>query len=77
MLADLEPPYVVIKPGVREEEFYALAGEDTDWEYLDGRLVMSPASMRHEELFRFLLNLLVPYGRDPRQNSHDFPSDFR
>jgi Uma2 family endonuclease len=58
VLADLEPPYVVIKPGVREEEFYALAGEDTDWEYLDGRLVMSPASMRHEELFRFLLNLL-------------------
>ncbi len=58
MLADLEPPYVVIKPGVREEEFYALAGEDSDWEYLDGRLVMSPASKQHEQLFRFLLTLL-------------------
>jgi Uma2 family endonuclease len=58
MLADLEPPYLVIKPGVREEEFYALAGEDSDWEYLDGRLVMSPASKRHEKLFRFLLTLL-------------------
>jgi len=58
MLADLEPPFLVIKPGAREEEFYALAGEDSDWEYLDGRLVMSPASKRHEELFRFLLTLL-------------------
>lgn len=61
MLADLEPPYVVIKPGVREEEFYALAGEDSDWEYLDGRLVMSPASDRHENLFRFLLTLLSAF----------------
>lgn len=57
MLADLEPPYVVIKPDVSEEEFYAL-GEDSDWEYLDGRLVMSPASDRHEDLFSFLLTLL-------------------
>lgn len=58
MLLDLEPPYLLIKPGVREDEFYALAGEDSDWEYLDGRLVMSPASDRHEDLFRFLLTLL-------------------
>lgn len=57
MLADLEPPYVVIKPDVSEEEFYAL-GEDSDWEYLDGRLVMSPASDRREDLFSFLLTLL-------------------
>jgi Uma2 family endonuclease len=57
MLVDLEPPYLVIKPGVREDEFYAL-GEDSDWEFLDGRLVMSPASDRHEDLFRFLLTLL-------------------
>lgn len=57
MLADLDPPYVVIKPDVREEEFYALR-EDNDWEYLDGRLVMSPASDRHEDLFSFLLTLL-------------------
>lgn len=58
VLADLEPPFLVIKPGVREDEFYALAGEDSEWEYLDGRLVMSPASNRHEDLFRFLLTLL-------------------
>jgi Uma2 family endonuclease len=58
MLVHLEPPYLVIKPGVREDEFYALGTEDSDWEYLDGRLVMSPASDRHEDLFRFLLTLL-------------------
>jgi Uma2 family endonuclease len=58
MPVDLEPPYVLIKPGLGEDEFYALAGEDSDWEYLDGRLVMSPASDRHEDLFRFLLTLL-------------------
>ena len=58
MRTDLEPPYVLIKPGIGEDEFYALAGEDSDWEYLDGRLVMSPASDRHEDLFRFLLTLL-------------------
>jgi Uma2 family endonuclease len=61
VLADLEPPYLVIKPGVREDEFYALAGEDSEWEYLDGRLVRSPASDRHEDLFRFLLTLLSSY----------------
>jgi len=51
-----EPPFVLIKPGIPEEEFYAL-GEDSGWEYLDGRLVMSPASDRHEDLFRFLITL--------------------
>lgn len=58
MIVDLEPPYLVIKPAVSEEEFYALEGEDSDWEFLDGRLVMSPASNRHEDLFRFLMIVL-------------------
>ena len=53
-----EPPYLIVKPGVSEEEFYRLADEDSDWEYLDGRIVMhSPASNRHEDLIRFLLTL--------------------
>jgi Uma2 family endonuclease len=60
MQADLEPPYLLIKPGIPEEEFYAL-GEDSDWEYLDGRLVMSPASDRHEDLFRFLITLFSAF----------------
>jgi len=59
MEISLEPPFLIIKPGISEEEFYRLAGEDDDWEYLDGRIVMhSPASERHEDLFRFLLTLL-------------------
>lgn len=59
MQIDLEPPYLIIKPDVSEEDFYRLADEDSDWEYLDGRLVMhSPASNRHEDLFNFLSTLL-------------------
>jgi len=55
----LEPPYLIVKPGVTERDFYRLADEDSDWEYLDGRIVMhSPASDRHEDLFSFLISLL-------------------
>src|SRR6266545_6479682 len=58
----LEPPYLIVKPGITEEEFYRLADEDSDWEYLDGRLFMhSPASDRHEDLFSFLLTLIRGY----------------
>ena len=60
MQAELEPPYLLIKPGIPEEEFYAL-GEDCGWEYVDGRLVMSPASDRHEDLFRFLITLFSAF----------------
>jgi Uma2 family endonuclease len=62
MQISLEPPYLIVKPGISEEEFYRLADEDSDWEYLDGRIVMhSPASNRHENIFRFLLTLLSVY----------------
>ena len=61
MQVELEPPFVIVRPGVSEDEFYRLAGEDSEWEYLDGRLVMSPASDRHEDLFCFLLTLLRAY----------------
>jgi Uma2 family endonuclease len=54
----LDPPYLIVKPGMTENDFYRLANEDSDWEYLDGRIVMhSPASRRHEDMFRFLLTL--------------------
>jgi Uma2 family endonuclease len=66
MQVDLEPPFLLVKPGVREDEFYALAGEDSDWEYLDGRLVMSPASDRHEDLFSFLMVLLRGFLEERR-----------
>jgi Uma2 family endonuclease len=55
----LEPPYLIIKPGFEEEEFYRLADEDSNWEYLDGRIIVhSPASYRHERIFAFLFTLL-------------------
>jgi Uma2 family endonuclease len=54
----LDPPYLVIRPGISEEDFYRFAGEDNDWEYIDGRIVMhSPASFQHEDLQGFLLTL--------------------
>lgn len=62
MEINLEPPFLIVKPGLSEDEFYRLADEDSDWEYLDGRIVMhSPASDHHEDLFRFLLTLLSVY----------------
>ncbi len=62
MHLDIEPPFEIIKPEMTEADFYRLAGEDSDWEFLDGRIVMhSPASNRHEDLFRFLLTLLSVY----------------
>lgn len=60
MHLEIESPFI-IRTGVTEEEFYRLTGEDSEWEYLDGKLVMSPASDRHEDLFSFLLTLLRTY----------------
>ena len=67
MQINLEPPYLIVKPGISEEEFYRVADEDSDWEYLDGRILMhSPASDQHENLFRFLLTLLSAYLDEKR-----------
>ena len=58
----LEPPFLIIRPFATEDDFYREAGEDSDWEYLDGRIVMhSPASRQHEDLFSFLMVLLRAY----------------
>src|SRR5262249_37451892 len=65
MHLDVEPPFLLVKPGLTEGDFYRLADEDSDWEYLDGRVVMhSPASNRHENLFSFLLALLRVFVDD-------------
>ena len=65
MHIDIEPPYVVVKPGLTEDDFYRLADEDSDWEFLDGRIVMhSPASNRHEDLFLFLAFLFRGFADD-------------
>jgi len=57
MQLDVAPPFVLVKPVNGERDYYDLADEDSPWELLDGRLVMSPALDRHEVLFRFLLTL--------------------
>jgi len=63
----IEPPYLIVKAGLSEDDFYRLAGEDSDWEYLDGRIVMhSQASNRYENIFRFLLTLLSAYLDEKR-----------
>lgn len=50
---------MLIKPGVSEEQFYRWADEDSNWEYLDGRIIVhSPASYSHEDLFAWFLVLL-------------------
>ncbi len=58
MQLDVAPPFLLVKPVSGERDYYDLADEDAPWELLDGRLVMSPASDRHEDLFRFVLTLL-------------------
>lgn len=62
---DVEAPFVVTKPVADEREFYDLLDEDAPWELLDGSLVMSPASNRHEDLFSFL-NVLLRAWLDER-----------
>ncbi len=58
MQLHVEGPFVLVKPIDDEREFYDLDDEDSPWELLDGRLVMSPASHHHEDLFRFLLTVM-------------------
>ena len=57
MQLDVEPPFVLFKPVDDERAYYDGLDEDSPWELLGGRLAMSPASERHEDLFRFLLTL--------------------
>ena len=58
----IKPPFLLIKPFVTEEAYYRDATEDSNWEYLDGRLVMhSGESNWHEDRFGFLLTLLSGY----------------
>jgi Uma2 family endonuclease len=59
MRSDPEAPPA---PALTEEEFYALSGEDSPWEFLDGQLVVrEAASLRHEEICSFLNALFRIY----------------
>jgi Uma2 family endonuclease len=58
----IDPPFLILKPGVSEEEFFQLANEDISCELIGGTLMIhSPASREHESIFRFLLRLLADY----------------
>lgn len=51
-----------MKPGVSEEEFWELANEDSDYELIDGVLIIhSPASEEHEDIFAHLTTILRFY----------------
>lgn len=59
----IEPPYLIRKFGVSEEEYDQFTDEDTKADLFDGTLIIhSPASTRHETIFKFLLFLMYGYA---------------
>jgi len=57
-----EGDFVIFKSGVTEERFWEIANEDTNYELIDGVLVIhSPASKEHEEIFGYLFSILNYY----------------
>jgi Uma2 family endonuclease len=59
----VEPPYLVQKYGVTEEEFDQFANEDVKAELFDGVLIVhSPATLRHDDLCTFLSALMRVYA---------------
>ncbi len=51
----IEPPLLIRKFGVSEEEYDQLTDEDTKADLFDGTLIIhSPASIRHESIFMFM-----------------------
>jgi len=58
----IEPPFIILKPGISEEEYFKIANEDISCELIKGLLVIhSPASLKHENIFQMLLTLLKHY----------------
>lgn len=58
----LEGEYIILKPDVTEEEFWEISNEDTNYELLDGVLVIhSPATEEHEDIFSHLKTVLRFY----------------
>jgi Uma2 family endonuclease len=58
----IDGEYIVMKPDVSEEEFWEIANEDTNFELIDGVLLIhSPASTEHEEIFKYLLQIISYY----------------
>ncbi len=62
LLNKIEPPFVIIKPGATADDYFNLCDEDLKVELINGDLVVhSPASFKHERIFRFILTLLCGY----------------
>ena len=58
----LEGDYIIIKPEVSEQEFWELSNEDSNYELIDGVLIIhSPASEEHEDIFSHLNSILRYY----------------
>jgi len=56
--------FLLKRYGATPRDYERAADEDSRIELLDGTLIMhSPASVRHERLFRFLLSILDGYAR--------------
>ncbi len=63
----IEPPYLIRKFDVTEEEYDQLTDEDTKADLFDGTLIIhSPASIRHEDIFGFLFPLMRMYAEHKR-----------
>ena len=59
----LDPPYLLRKYGVTEEQFDQITDEDIKAELLDGELIVhSPATLRHDDLCTFLSFLMRGYA---------------
>jgi len=58
----LEGEYIILKQDVSDEEFWEMSNEDSNYELIDGVLIIhSPASEEHEDLFRWLSAILSYY----------------
>ncbi|HME55273.1 MAG TPA: Uma2 family endonuclease [Candidatus Lokiarchaeia archaeon] len=55
----IEGEYILLKPDVSEEEFWEISDEDSNFELIDGVLVIhSPASEDHEDILGYLQTIL-------------------
>mgnify|MGYP006289565991 CR=1 FL=1 len=55
----IEGEYIILKPDVSEDEFWEISDEDSNFELINGVLLIhSPASEEHEDIFRYLQTIL-------------------
>jgi len=66
--------YLLMKFNVSEEEFWEIANEDSNFELINGVLIIhSPASTEHEELFGYL-NFVLRYYTEQTEKGKVFGS---